>query len=144
MRRFLALAAFTVSLLTAADVADMSGSWVLNVTRSKWHDAAKPSSGRIVIDHHEPKLKYESTITLADGKTQTFNFDGDIDGKDHGGLTATRLSPVSMLLSKTEQGKTEEISNTVTRDGKHLIRRITTTAGEDKLVWTELYDKEDR
>src|SRR5437016_13373913 len=99
MRRFLALAAVAVSVLTAADVADLSGNWILNVPRSKWHGTPPPSTGRLAIEHREPNLKYESTVTASDGKTQTFTFDGAIDGKEHAGVTATRLSPLSVLIT---------------------------------------------
>src|SRR4051794_1104932 len=127
MRRFLALAAVTVSMLTAADVADLSGNWILNVARSRWHGMPPPASGRLAIEHREPNLKYESTITAADGKTETFIFNGSVDAKDHAGITATRLSPLSVLLTKTEGGTTREITNTITKDSNHVIRRIQTS-----------------
>jgi hypothetical protein len=141
MRVLAAFAILTTSLL-AADVATISGIWNLNVNRSKWHRAPRPTSARLAIEHHEPKLKYESTITDADGQTRNFTFDGVIDGKDHNGVIAQRLSPFSTLLTlKSDDGGTQEITNTITQDGNHLIRRIQSSGPNGKLIWTELYDK---
>ena len=79
MRRFLAVAVFSISALSAADVADMSGNWILNIQRSKWHGAPKPDSGRLVIEHQEPKLKYERTFTTATVEDKSMRFEGAID-----------------------------------------------------------------
>ncbi len=143
MRRFLAVAVFSISALSAADVADMSGNWILNIQRSKWHSASKPDSGRLVIEHQEPKLKYERTFTTATVDDKSMTFDGAIDGKDHNGIIATRLSPFSILFTrKAEDGTSLEITVTMTKDGGHLVRRIQSSGPSGRLTWTELYDKE--
>src|SRR3954469_2895630 len=103
MKYFLGVAALTVLSLAAADiadVADMSGTWVLNVKQSKWLGSSKPSAVRLTIDHHEPKLKYDLAFTGADGKVASSAFDGTIDGKEANGVTATRLSPLSLTISR--------------------------------------------
>ena len=143
MRRFLAVAVFSISALSAADVADMSGNWILNIQRSKWHGAPKPDSGRLVIEHQEPKLKYERTVTPATVEDKSMTFDGAIDGKEHNGIIATRLSPFSILFTmKSEDGTSLETTVTMTKDGDHLVRRIQSSGPSGKLTWTELYDKE--
>jgi hypothetical protein len=130
--------------LFAADVADMSGTWVLEVQRSKWNKKPPPKSVRITIEHNEPKLKYEGTITDADEVTRNFAFDGAIDGKDYNGVKVQRLSPYSTTSTlKSEDGKTEEVTTTtVTKNGNHLVRRVQSTGPDGKQTWTELYQKE--
>ncbi|MEO8129579.1 MAG: hypothetical protein ABJF23_12325 [Bryobacteraceae bacterium] len=143
MRQFLALVVLSVSTLLAADVADMDGVWVLNVARSKWNSAPKPESGRLVIEHQEPKLKYERTFNTSTAGDNSMKFDGLIDGKEHDGITATRLSPFSILFAtKADDGASLEITVTMTKDGRHIVRRILSSGGSGKLVWTELYDKQ--
>ena len=143
MRRFLAAALLSFSALLAADVADMGGIWVLNVEGSKWHGAPKPDGGRLVIEHQEPKLKYERTFTTATVEGKSLTFDGAIDGKEHKGIIAKRLSPFSILFAlKSEDGASQEITFTRTKDGNHLVGRIQSNGPRGKFAWTELYDKE--
>lgn len=143
MRRLAAIAVVSFSVVFAADVAEMGGTWVLNVQRSKWNGAPQPDSGRLVIEHHEPKLKYERTFTTANIEDKSVTFEGAIDGKEHNGIIAARLSPFSILFTKkTEAGTSQEITVTMPKDGKHLVRRIQSSESGGKIVWTELYDKE--
>lgn len=145
MKRFLVMALLSLSSLAAADVADMSGTWVLDVARSKWHSAPKPDSGRLVIEHQEPKLKYERIFVTAAVEDKTVKFEGPIDGKEHNGAIATRLAPYSILfVKKSEDGANQEITVTMTKDGKHLVRRVQSSGSGAKIVWTELYDKAER
>ena len=145
MRWLLATAVLSLCSLSAADVADMDGTWVLNVERSKWRDAPKPDSGRLVIEHEEPKLKYERTFNSAVVEDKSAKFDGVIDGKEHNGMVATRLSPFSILFTKKSgDGTSQEITVTMTKDGSHLVRRVQSSGPRGKLTWTELYDKEQR
>src|SRR6266436_1385416 len=95
MRWFFVVAAMSASLL-AADVANMSGTWILEVQKSKWNSKPPPQSVRITIEHNEPKLKYEGTITDANDVTKKFSFDGAIDGKDYNGITVSRLTPYTI------------------------------------------------
>src|SRR5258708_8149260 len=97
MRWLLATAVLSLSALSAADVADMDGTWILNIERSKWRDAPKPESGRMVIEHDEPKLKYERTFNASTVEDQSAKFDGVIDGKLHNSIIATPLSPFPTL-----------------------------------------------
>lgn len=143
MRRLLAVAVLSFSALPAVDVADMGGNWVLNVQRSKWNGAPKPDSGRLVIEHQEPKLKYERTFTTATVEDKSMTFEGAIDGKEHNGIIAMRLSSFSILFTmKSENGIRHEVTVTITKDGNHLVRRIQSREPRGKLAWTELYDKE--
>lgn len=143
MRRLLALAVLSFSTVSAVDVANMGGTWILNVQRSKWHSFPPPDSGRLVIEHQEPKLKYERHFVNANVEDKTMTFEGAIDGKDYGGVIAKRLSPFSILFTrKTEDGTIEEVTVTITKDGGHLVRRSQSNGPGGKLVWTELYDKE--
>ena len=143
MRQLFMLSVLGISPLLAGDVADMDGVWVLNVARSKWNAAPKPDAGRLVIEHQEPKLKCQRTLTTANADESNMKFDGLIDGKEHNGVIAARLSPYSILFtSKTDGGGTQEITVTMTKDGAHLVRRVQSSGPAGKLLWTELYDKQ--
>ena len=121
----------------------MGGTWILNIQRSKWNGATKPDSGRLVIEHQEPKLKYERNFVSAAVGDRSMTFEGAIDGKEHSGIVAKRLSPFSILFTrKTEDGTSQEITVTITQDGSHLVRRIQSSGPRGKLLLTELYDKE--
>ena len=139
-------------LISAAEVADMSGTWQLNVKRSKWGKRASPESVVLQIDHKEPKLKYTGKVTDAQGGVSTFSFDGAIDGKEYPvkegdterKITIKRLSPYTTTAEyKSADGKVNEVTtNTTSRDGKTLVRRVTRTDAEGKTTWTEAYDKQ--
>ena len=51
----------------AQQAADLSGTWQLNVERSHWGKHPKPTSGTVVIEHHEPAFKYSGKIGLEIG-----------------------------------------------------------------------------
>ena len=107
-------------------------------------EQAAAQEREITIEHNEPKLKYEGTITDANEATRNFSFDGAIDGKDYNGVTVQRLSPYSTTSTlKSEDGKNEEVTTTtVTKNGKHLVRRVQSTGPDGKQTWTELYARE--
>jgi hypothetical protein len=143
MRWLFVVAAMGASLL-ASDVANMSGTWILDVQKSKWNQKPPPQSVRITIEHNEPKLKYEGTTTDANDVTKKFAFDGAIDGKDYNGITVSRLTPYTTTSTeKSEDGKYQEVTTTtVTKNGSHLVRRVQATGPDGKQTWTELYRRE--
>ena len=50
------------SLAAAADVANMSGVWKLNVKKSKFEKNGAPINVELRIQHNEPALKYSGTV----------------------------------------------------------------------------------
>ena len=52
-----------VSVAAAADVANMTGSWKLNLAKSKFEKNAAPLNVLLKIEHSEPALKYSGTVT---------------------------------------------------------------------------------
>ena len=71
-----------LSLISAADVANMTGSWKLNIKKSKFEKDAAPLDVLLKIEHAEPALKYSGTVTGSqEGHPDTFEFNGAIDDK---------------------------------------------------------------
>ena len=69
---------------------NLSGTWSLNINKSRWGKHLKPGSGRVTIEHHEPVFKYSGTVAFqstpnaAEGEvTKTFAFNGAINGKPY-------------------------------------------------------------
>ena len=73
----------------------MSGTWELNVQKSSWGKHAKPTGGTVVIEHHEPSLKYSGSVEVQNG-TETsvgkssFAYDG-------AGQLVTQSEPTGMV-----------------------------------------------
>src|SRR4029450_8737000 len=66
------------------NVANMSGTWALNVKRSTWGDKLSPVRGDIVVEHNEPALKYSVSSQAPDERdASTFEFNGAIDDKTY-------------------------------------------------------------
>lgn len=143
----LALTAF------AADVANLSGVWVLNVKRSQWGKKEQPLNAEVTIQHSEPKYNYTGSVTRsADSQPDRFTFDGTIDGKQYPIKedTAKRMMAVKRKNDSTIEstitnadGKVEETATTsLSKDGKTLVRKISLTAPDGKkATWTEIYEK---
>ncbi|MEJ7606275.1 MAG: hypothetical protein WKF37_08400, partial [Bryobacteraceae bacterium] len=82
--RTIALLICTSLLLLAADVADMSGTWVVNTQRSKWGKRPAPKNVDLVIEHRDPSFHYKGTIHDSQDMAPTqFEFTGSIDGKEY-------------------------------------------------------------
>lgn len=137
-------------LLSAADPANMSGTWVLDVHKSNFGKLRKPASGVIIIQHTEPKLRYTGTNTFSNDKSE-YRFDGSIDGKPYaathasgpGSITIKRLDPRTVeSYYKADSGAYEETARTsLSSDGKTLTRKITVKAKDGDRSWTEIYNR---
>jgi hypothetical protein len=152
-RAFLALplAAF---LSSASNVADMSGTWFLDVNKSRWGRHAKAQSAVVKVEHHEPALKYSGTVVAASGggeTTQEFSFDGAIDGKEYPlkdtagekRMTFQRVNPstVKSVLKAADGTVVETATTTISRDGKTMQRDIEAKGRNGEVAWTEFYDR---
>jgi hypothetical protein len=138
-----------------AEVANMSGTWVLNKDRSDWNAKSPPTGVILHIEHREPLLKYTGSVTEGGTeKDQTrFSFDGAIDGKEHtireGSGARSKIlfkrtsdDTVESVL-KSPDGKTiEESSTKLSSDGKTLVRKIKQRTADNKTgEWTEIYER---
>jgi hypothetical protein len=144
---------FAIEIATA-QVADMSGTWHLNVQKSSWGKHPKPTSGTVVIEHHEPAFKYPGNVDVDNG-TETsvgkrnFAFDGAIDGKEYpvsgsaagAEMTLRRVNPNTIVseLKATDGTVIETAKTTISADGKQLTRELKATAPGKELSWTEVY-----
>ena len=138
----MALALSFAMVALKAQVPDLSGTWQLNVAKSSWGKHTKPASGTVVIEHHEPHLKYSGSVDVqngsetADGRS-TFSFDGAIDGKEYpvtgivgaGKMTIRRVSPTTIVSElKSSNGTVLERAKTIiSADGKRLVRELKAT-----------------
>ncbi len=144
--------------LTAAQIADMSGTWQLNVSRSSWGHHPKLAGATVSIEHHEPSFKYSGSVTFPNGvnsedrgDTGHFAFDGAIDGKEYpvtgtlgpGQMSIHRISTNTVVSDfKSNDGKvTETARMTISADGKTLTRVMRTKGPTGNDSWTEIYDR---
>jgi hypothetical protein len=135
----------------AGQTRSFSGSWHLNVEKSRWGSASKPFSVVIVIDHREPRIQYHGDVTYANEDERTFGFSGAFDGKPYrmsrsfgdGMITLRRLDESTVDSTfRTDDGLyTETARTSISRDGKTLTRKLTMRAPDGNTSWTEVYDK---
>lgn len=137
--------------LAAAQPASMSGSWHLNVEKSKWGSANKPHSVVLTIEHNEPDLHYHGMVTYANEDERPFSFSGAFDGKPYpmsrsfgeGLITLARLDShtVESVFRTNDGAYTETARTTLSRDGRTLTRQLRVTSPEGVKKWTELYER---
>ena len=143
----------------AAQVSDLSGTWVLNVQKSHWGKHPKPESATVTIEHHEPALKYSGKVVSAAGQSgedganvQIFTFEGAVDGKEYpatgalgpGTLAIRRVSPSTIASDyKSRDGTlTETAKTTISADGKVLVRDLHEKGPAGEMSWTEVYQRQ--
>jgi hypothetical protein len=151
----LAIALALTLSATAADVADMSGAWKLNVKKSKFEKNAAPLNVLLTIQHQEPTLKYSgSVVGSQEGHPDTFEFDGAIDEKIYPvkeNAKSGRTIKFKRVNDRTVEswssdatGMEEYAKTSVQRDGKTMVREMTVKDKnrQTKRSWTEYYDKQ--
>jgi hypothetical protein len=136
-----------------AEVANMSGTWVLNVKRSQWGNKPSPTRVDLVIEHNEPALKYSGTTQAPDERGATsFSFTGAIDQKEYVVKEDTGERRVRFRRTSDNtvegvyigpDGKTQETTKTtISRDARTLIRHVTVKLPDSRTSrWTEVYEK---
>jgi hypothetical protein len=148
--RYLSLILVTACTL-AAEVANMSGSWVLNEKRSRFGDNPRPANVTLNVQHEEPKLKYSGEVNHAnEGHNIDFSFDGTIDGKQHtikedrGDRQVTFRRVNDRVVESVSKWSDGELRSTITmsRDGRTLERRMNFKDRDGKRrEWVEVYEK---
>ena len=91
MRRFAGFAVIAWLALStgicAAQTPNLTGTWKLNIEKSRWGKRPKPVSVLLDIEHKEPMVKYAGRVVDAREETREFNFSGTIDGKEYPATT---------------------------------------------------------
>jgi len=147
---------FTMAV-ASAQVADLSGTWQLNVQKSSWGKHTRPTAGTVSVEHHEPALKYSGTVEVQNG-TETspgkssFSFDGAIDGKEYlvigisgtGKMVFQRVNvrTIESKLKSSDGTVLETAKTTISADGKRLTRELKRTGPAEQVSWTEVYDRQ--
>ena len=149
MRYFAAF--LTMAACLAAEVANMSGSWVLNEKRSRFGDNPRPAGVTLDVQHEEPKLKYSGKVNHPnEGQIIDFQFDGAIDGKsytvkeDRGDRQVTFQRKSDRVVQSTSKWSDGELHSTITmsRDGRSMERKMTFKDRDGKRrEWVEVYEK---
>jgi len=138
--------------ICAGENANLSGTWNLNVEKSRWGSKPKPVSVVLVIDHKDPALHYRGTVTQSGDNAREFTFDGAIDGQEYPmdsaigpGVVVLRRVNASTIESQfrgKDGTRSENTRTTLSSDGKVLTRTITEKTPESGTkTWTEIYDR---
>ena len=150
------MAIVAMGMGAAQQVRDMSGTWQLNVARSSWGKHAKPTSGTVVIEHHEPAFKYSGDVQMQMGSEtadrRTFAFDGSIDGQAHpvtgsagAGMLTLKRENASTVVSefRTKDGTLlETAKTTISADGKTMTRELKGKGANGDVSWVEIYERQ--
>jgi len=148
------LLALCASGLLFAGVANMSGTWKLNVKRSEWGNKPAPDHVFITIEHNDPSLKYSGSVQApGESNESKFEFNGAIDGKeytlkDDEGTHRVRMTRKSDNSIETvmigPDGETQGTSTTtLAADGKTMFRKVRAKlANGQTSEWTEVYEKQ--
>ena len=137
LRHFAALAALllAVPVLAAQGVPNLSGTWVLQADKSDFGQMPGPTARQDVIDHQEPKLTVQRTVTGPQGETMA-NLAYVVDGNPHKNMagptevTSTlRWEGAVLVMSSVAAGAQGEVQITdrysLSEDGKTLTQERT-------------------
>jgi hypothetical protein len=137
--------------VAAAQPANITGSWHLNVEKSRWGSTPKPVSVNLEIKHNEPQLQYQGSVLYANEDRRDFGFSGAIDGNPYamsrsfgsGNIVMSRVDPLTVnSVFRTSDGYYEETAKTsVSKDGKVMTRALRLKTPEGTTTWTEIYEK---
>jgi hypothetical protein len=143
----------STTLLAMADVANMSGTWTLNVKRSEWGNKPSPTRVDLVIEHSEPAFKYSGTAQAPDERgPSSFQFSGAIDQKEYPVKedNSSRKARFKRTSDSTIEGvyigpdgKTQETTKiTLSRDGKTMVREVSIKLPDGRTSsWKEVYER---
>ena len=115
------------------------GTWVLNVAKSDYKPGPPPKSQTSVYEAAGQGLKITVTSTTADGKTTSYSFTTNLDGKEVAvtgnpewdATTMTRKDSHTLEFTRKKGGKVVQTGSTVlAKDGKS--RTVTTTGVNSK------------
>jgi hypothetical protein len=145
------LVIMTLSLGVFAAESPFSGTWKLNVTKSKMTPPS-PQSETVHVDANDSGIKVMDDITDAKGQPMKLSYDAKYDGEDYPATGTPAWDSVSFqrvnantLKAKTKKGSTVigDYTITVSEDGKTTTVRYTETRPEGKPIkGSAVYDKQ--
>jgi hypothetical protein len=145
------IAAAIPLLLWAAVVPNLTGTWKLNVEKSKWGKKEKPTSVIVHVEHNEPAWKYSGVVTLPNSEEKTFSYDGAIDAKERdatsaygpGKMTVRRVNRFTIDATfHTNDNRYIETASTSSTDARVMTRRMHLKSPDGEVSWVEIYDKQ--
>ncbi len=132
----------------AACAASLSGTWKLDVAKSKWGAKEKPAGGEITVQDRGREIAVSGTMQHATEESGRFEYSGPVDGKPHpaggGSITLTRVDPETLeSVWKSQDGRYVETSRTtISNDGRRLTRAVDLKRPGGEVKWTEVWDKQ--
>jgi len=151
------VAAATVMAVTAipatanAQADPHSGTWVLNVAKSKYTPGPAPKEQSSVYTVDSKSIKVATKGTSADGKPTMTDFTAAFDGKDHpvkgnadwDAVAVRRVDSQTIEFTRKLGGKVvQTATSVVSKDGKtRTITASGTNAQGQKIMTVGVYDK---
>jgi hypothetical protein len=159
-RRYLGIGAMACSLLLsgvrAAEKPNFSGTWRLNLSKSKLSDGSPvPYYNEFIheIDHHEPKFRLTERIKPAEGEPRVVEWNLTTDGKEYDTKVADKPSKISGMwdgdrlvtrIVYQESGVEYQVvrKSVLSEDGKTVTAEweVTTPGGSQRA--TEIWEKQ--
>ncbi len=137
--------------VAAGQCQNLSGTWQMNLEKSRWNEDVKPISVLLVIDHREPEIQYHGAVLYLSEDMRVFGFAGALDGKPYrmsrsfgdGTITLRRLDELTFESSfRTDDGLyTETARTSISRDGKTLTRQLTVRGPDGSQSRVEVYER---
>lgn len=145
MMRINRFAAFTTALLlvalvlavTAVAADQHSGTWKLNLDKSKYSPGPAPKSTTVKVEADEKGIKINAEGSNADGSAIHIQYDAKFDGKDYpvtglpyGDTVSVKRTDANTIESTLKKGGqvVMTVTSTVSKDGK---TRTSTFKGKD-------------
>ena len=123
--------------ITPAAADQHSGTWKVNLEKSKYSPGPAPKSSTSKIEADEKSIKVEVEVTNADGSALHVQYDAKFDGKDYPvtGLATADMVSVKRIDADTIEATykkggqvTMTVTSKVSKDGK---TRTSTFKGKD-------------
>jgi len=137
---------------STAQVVNLTGTWVLNVEKSRRGKLRPPLMITVTIDHQEPNLAYLGRLVSAEGEEAgEFEFRGAIDGREYplrrsfaeGTVVLRRVNSRTLDSEfKSHDGLWTEFARTsVSGDGRLMRRSVRRDGPFGRLERTEVYER---
>jgi hypothetical protein len=139
--------------VNAEEVADLSGTWKVNVEQSDFGPMPRPKSTTMRIEHKEPAIKWFMPLIDQNGNESRTESIAAIDGKEYpykeGPFTHTQVfkrtsSSTIEYIAKSSDGRTIGSGTwTISKDGKVLTQKANTRdMNADPLTVTVVFEKQ--
>lgn len=146
-----AIAVTAIPATAAAQADPHSGTWVLNVAKSKYTPGPPPKEQSSVYTVDSKSVKVATKGTSADGKPTTTDFTAAFDGKDHpvkgnpdwDATAVRRIDSHTIEFTRKRGGKVvQTATSVVSKDGKtRTINTSGVNAQGQKISTVGVYEK---